>query len=61
MFGAYINMDPLIETHFIRKLEKDPMSNLIKYKLGLLYNEKDPVSLYFGDERSFIFSFMPKY
>lgn len=29
--------------------------------LGILYNPNDPVTLYFGDEKSFLFSLMPKY
>ncbi|CAK61970.1 unnamed protein product (macronuclear) [Paramecium tetraurelia] len=53
VFGAYISIDETIETHFIRKREKDPM--------GILYNPKDQISLYFGDEKSFLFSLLPKY
>ncbi|CAK65305.1 unnamed protein product (macronuclear) [Paramecium tetraurelia] len=53
IFGAYISIDETIETHFIRKRLKDPM--------GILYNPKDQISLYFGDEKSFLFSFLPKY
>ncbi|CAD8186207.1 unnamed protein product [Paramecium pentaurelia] len=53
VFGAYISIDETIETHFIRKKQKDPM--------GILYNPKDQISLYFGDEKSFLFSLLPKY
>ncbi|CAK84491.1 unnamed protein product (macronuclear) [Paramecium tetraurelia] len=53
IFGAYISIDQTIETHFIRKQQKDPM--------GILYNPNDQVSLYFGDEKSFLFSLLPKY
>ncbi|CAD8104089.1 unnamed protein product [Paramecium sonneborni] len=53
VFGAYISIDETIETHFIRKRQKDPM--------GILYNPNDQISLYFGDEKSFLFSLLPIY
>ncbi|CAD8095357.1 unnamed protein product [Paramecium sonneborni] len=53
VFGAYISIDPTLETHYIRRKLKDPMN--------ILYSENDPQSLYFGDEKSFLFSLMPKY
>lgn len=29
--------------------------------MGVLYSEDDPINLYFGDEKSFLFSLSPKY
>lgn len=29
--------------------------------MNILYSDNDPVSLYIGDEKSFLFSLMPKY